>query len=63
MMAATNPDFRDIAEGITKAAREVTYVALGFGVLGFQKAQVRRRKCQKQLARVVTNLRKPSRPS
>jgi hypothetical protein len=56
-MAETNPDLKDIAAGLTKAAREVTYVAVGFGLIGFQKAQVRRHQCQKQLARMVKRVR------
>ncbi len=34
---------------LTNTLREATYVAIGFGVLGFQRAQVRRRELAKQL--------------
>jgi uncharacterized protein YgbK (DUF1537 family) len=37
-------------EDLTKSAREAAYVAIGLGVLGFQKAQVRRREMAAQLA-------------
>lgn len=37
-------------EDLTKSAREAAYVAVGLGVLGFQKAQVRRREIVAQLA-------------
>lgn len=33
----------------TRLARDVFYVSVGFGVLAFQKAQVRRRELHKQL--------------
>jgi hypothetical protein len=33
----------DIREDITKTARDAAYVAVGLGVMGFQRAQVRRR--------------------
>ncbi len=44
-------DSSDVAEttDLTKTLREATYVAIGFGVLGFQRAQVRRRELAKQL--------------
>lgn len=34
---------------LTNTLREATYVAIGFGVLGFQRAQVRRRELARQL--------------
>ena len=34
---------------ITKTAKDAAYVAVGFGVIAFQKAQVRRREIEKQL--------------
>ncbi len=37
------PDINDIAAEVTKGAKETAYVLVGLGVLGFQKAQVRRR--------------------
>jgi hypothetical protein len=42
----------DDADGL----REALYIAVGFGVLGFQQAQVRRRMLQKDLARLATDL-------
>jgi hypothetical protein len=59
-MAASNHEPKDIADGITRTLREITYVALGFGVLGFQKAQVRRRQCQGQLEQVLKRFRERS---
>jgi predicted component of type VI protein secretion system len=38
------------------ALRESLYTAVGFGVLGFQQAQVRRRQLQKSLARLAADL-------
>jgi hypothetical protein len=37
------------ANDITKAAQDAAYVAIGLGVMGFQKAQVRRRELLSQL--------------
>ena len=34
--------------------RESLYTAVGFGVLGFQQAQVRRRQLQRELSRLAT---------
>lgn len=36
--------------------RESLYTAVGFGVLGFQQAQVRRRQLQKELSRLAAEL-------
>ena len=33
----------DIREDITKSAKDAAYIAIGLGVMGFQRAQVRRR--------------------
>lgn len=35
----------------TRLARDAAYVSIGFGVLGFQKLQVRRRELEKELAK------------
>lgn len=35
------------------AAREIGYIAVGFGVLGFQRAQVRRRELERSLRPVA----------
>jgi len=34
---------------LVAAAKDLTYTAIGFGVLGFQQAQVRRRELEKAL--------------
>jgi hypothetical protein len=36
---------------VTSVAKDATYTAVGLGVLGFQKAQVRRREIQRALQR------------
>ena len=36
-------------DDVTKTVREAAYVAVGFGVLGFQQAQVRRRQLASHL--------------
>jgi prefoldin subunit 5 len=41
-MADIRNDLTRTAEELAKAAREAAYVAIGIGVLGFHKAQVRR---------------------
>lgn len=38
-----------IASDITKTVKDAAYVAVGFGVIAFQKAQVRRRELEQQL--------------
>lgn len=44
------PDIKDITDEITKTARDAAYVVVGLGVLGFQRAQVRRQELSKRLA-------------
>jgi ribosome recycling factor len=44
------PEFKDITQEITKAVRDAAYVVVGLGVLGVQKAQVRRQELVKKLA-------------
>jgi hypothetical protein len=44
------PELKDITEEITKTARDAAYVVVGLGVLGFQRAQVRRQDLQKRFA-------------
>ena len=41
---------------MTKLARDAAYVAVGFGVLGFQRAQVRRRELRKRLEALASQL-------
>ena len=36
-------------DNVVGAARELGYIAVGFGVLGFQRAQVRRREIERSL--------------
>ena len=43
------PNLKDVTEEISKTARDALYVAVGLGVLGFQRAQVRRQELVKQL--------------
>ena len=49
-------EFKDITEEITKTVRDAAYVVVGLGVLGFQKAQVRRQEIQKRLVEPRTQL-------
>ena len=50
------PEFKDITEEITKSARDAAYVVVGLGVLGFQRAQVRRQELQKRLVEPRTQI-------
>ena len=40
----------DPLDDLRRSARDVIYVGVGFGVLGFQKLQVRRRELERTLA-------------
>ena len=40
-------------DAVADAAKELGYVAVGFGVLGFQRAQVRRRELERSLRPVA----------
>ena len=40
-------------DAVVDAARELGYVAVGFGILGFQRAQVRRRELERSLRPVT----------
>ncbi|HUZ09999.1 MAG TPA: hypothetical protein VMU76_07515 [Acidimicrobiales bacterium] len=42
-------NLNELAKGLTGAAKDATYVAVGLGVLGMQKAQVQRLAIQKRL--------------
>ena len=44
------PEIKDLTEEITKTARDAAYVVVGLGVLGVQRAQVRRQELVKLLA-------------
>jgi len=50
------PEFRDITDEVTRTARDAAYVAVGLGVLGFQRAQVRRQELRKRLGDPRTQL-------
>jgi len=49
------PELKDISEGITRGARDVVYVVVGLGVLGFQRAQVRRQELARRLSEPRSN--------
>jgi hypothetical protein len=44
------PDLNEIAEDLSRTARDAAYVAVGLGVLAVQRAQVRRQELAKHLA-------------
>lgn len=50
----------DIREDLTKTAKDAAYVAIGLGVMGFQRAQVRRRElidlAKQQMPTLETNI-------
>jgi hypothetical protein len=41
---------------VARALETPAFVAVGFGVLGFQRAQVRRRELERQMARLATTV-------
>ncbi len=43
------PELHEITDDVATWARDVAYVAVGLGVLGFQRAQVERRQLQQRL--------------
>jgi hypothetical protein len=43
------PELKDVTDEIAKTAKDAAYVVVGLGVLGFQRAQVRRQELQKRL--------------
>jgi hypothetical protein len=43
------PEIKDLTEGVTRTARDAAYVVVGLGVLGIQRAQVRRQELMKRL--------------
>lgn len=45
------------ADDVVGAAKELGYVAVGFGVLGFQRLQVRRRELERNAAPAVQAVR------
>ena len=44
------PELKDVTSEMTRIARETAYVAVGLGVLGLHRAQVRRQELMKHLA-------------
>jgi hypothetical protein len=50
------PEIKDITQEITKAVRDAAYVVVGLGVLGVQRAQVRRQELVKRLAEPRTQI-------
>ena len=56
-MADVRFDLNKTAADITKAAQDAAYVAIGLGVIGFQKAQVRRQEFQKLIESQVSRQR------
>ena len=51
-----NTDFEKAAADLNNAVKEAAYVAVGLGVLGFQKAQVRRVELMKQVEAQLASL-------
>jgi ElaB/YqjD/DUF883 family membrane-anchored ribosome-binding protein len=45
------PEVRSIPKGVTELARDAAYVAVGLGVLGYQRAQVQRVELQNRLSK------------
>jgi hypothetical protein len=54
--SALNTDFEKAAADFNNAVKEATYVAVGLGVLGFQKAKVRRVELMKQVETQLSSL-------
>jgi hypothetical protein len=53
-----NVDLPNVAtDKVVAAARDAAYVTIGFGVLAFQQAQVRRRELESQLSGLATKVR------
>jgi hypothetical protein len=50
------PEFKDITTEITKTVRDAAYVVVGLGVLGVQRAQVRRHELAKKLVEPRTQI-------
>jgi len=50
-MADIRQDFTRTAQDLTRVAQDAAYVAIGLGVVGFQKAQVARRELIEQIER------------
>ncbi len=50
------PDTRSVTEELSRTARDAAYVAVGLGVMGFQRAQVRRRELVQRLSSSAAEL-------
>ncbi len=46
----------DEVDDVPKSLREAAYVVVGFGVIGFQRAQVRRREIARQLPGLAAHM-------
>jgi len=57
-MADIRSDVTKAATEITRVAQDAAYVAIGLGVIGVQKAQVRRRELRSQFERPLEDVRK-----
>jgi hypothetical protein len=51
----------DVHAAVRGAARDAVYIAVGLGVLGFQRAQVRRRELQHQVEALLGRSTPPQR--
>jgi hypothetical protein len=49
-MPDVNSNFGTFSKGVTDLARDAAYVAVGFGVLGYQRVQVQRVELQNRLS-------------
>jgi hypothetical protein len=56
-MADVRENITNASNDITKAVQDAIYVAIGLGVIGFQKAQVRRREVQKFIEQQISSQR------
>jgi ABC-type transporter Mla subunit MlaD len=56
-MADVRDSFVRASNDISKAAQDAAYVAIGLGVIGFQKAQVRRQEIQKLIESQISTQR------
>ncbi len=48
-------NFSNLSRGVTDLARDAAYVAVGLGVLGYQRAQVQRVELQNRLSKDLTH--------
>jgi aminoglycoside N3'-acetyltransferase len=51
-----NKTAEDLTRDLSKMAEDAAYIAIGFGVLGLQRAQVRRRELMKQFEKQFSGL-------